>query len=221
MKRTEINIFKDLNIDINKYPEEFVNYCLTNELKFPRLTTKNGKALCAMLHTPTKYWTRNSSNAFIQKYKIQTNDSIQLFNKHSQWGIATSIEKGKNYILYPYQLSNKNLMRKNFKFDGDEDQKNTAINNIKSEIKGDYIDIPNNQWELGHKNPDSTDNTNNNLVLQPPIQGKYRDNYIFIDTLTKIPTPKKIISMYNNGYCPFIKSQLKEFRDWLNTLELD
>jgi hypothetical protein len=55
------------------------------------------------------------------------------------------------------------------------------INKIKSTIKADYIDVSNDLWQLGHKNPDSTDNSNKNLVLQPPIQGKYRDNYIFID----------------------------------------
>ena len=55
------------------------------------------------------------------------------------------------------------------------------IEKIKSKIKSDYIESPNSQWQLGHKNPGSTDNSNVNLVLQPPIQGKYRDNYIFID----------------------------------------
>jgi hypothetical protein len=30
--------------------------------------------------------------------------SIQLFNKHNQWGIQTNsgIERGKLYIVYPY-----------------------------------------------------------------------------------------------------------------------
>ena len=62
-------------------------------------------------------------------------------------------------------------------------KKNIEIDKIKSSIKSDYIDISNSLWQLGHKNPNSSDNTSNNLVLQPPIQGKYRDNYIFIDTL--------------------------------------
>ena len=54
----------------------------------------------------------------------------------------------------------------------------------------------NSDWQLGHKNPGTTDNTSNNLVLQPPIQGKYRDNYIFIDTFfDKVPCAKKTENM--------------------------
>ena len=35
--------------------------------------------------------------------------------------------------------------------------------------------------------------------MQPPIQGKYRDNYIFLDSLTKMPTIKKIIKDDKTG----------------------
>ena len=51
-------------------------------------------------------------------------------------------------------------------------EKNNEIDKIKSTIKTDYIDVPNSLWQLGHKNPGSTDNSNENFVLQPPIQGK-------------------------------------------------
>jgi hypothetical protein len=80
-------------------------------------------------------------------------------------------------------------MRKKFKFDGTEEEKNKEIDKIKSTINTDYVVVPNYLWQLGHKNPGSTDNTKDNLVLQPPIQSKYRDNYIFI---TKFPMPNKL-----------------------------
>ena len=35
-------------------------------------------------------------------------------------------------------------------------------------------------------------NSEENLILQPPIQGKYRDDYLFFDTLTKMPLPNKL-----------------------------
>jgi hypothetical protein len=219
--RLPIDIMNDLNLNLTQYPVEFVNYCATNDLKYPNISTGNGMGLCAMLLTHDKYWSRISSDAFVKKYNIQSKDSIQLFNKHSQWGIATSTERGKNYILYPYRQSNKNKMRKNFKFDGTDQEKNDAINQIKNEIKGDYLNVSNEKWQIGHKNPESCDNTNYNMVLQPPIQGKYRDNYIFIDTLTKIPTPKKLITMYNSDNCPYTKEQLIECRNWLNSLKLN
>ena len=82
-------------------------------------------------------------------------------------------------------------MRAGFVWNGTEEQKNIEIENIKAHIQGNYCDVPNKDWQLGHKNPDSGDNSSSNLVLQPPIQAKYRDNYVFLNTLTKMPTPKK------------------------------
>jgi len=111
-------------------------------------------------------------------------------------------------------------MRKNFTFDGTEEEKNNEINKIKSTIKHDYIDVPNNELQLGHKNPESEDNTNTNLVLQPPIQGKYRDKYIFLDTLTKIPTPSTLIQLYKSGNSPYTKKQLQEIKDWIKDIEI-
>lgn len=218
-QRVLVNIDNIISID-DKYPEEFIIFCKENNLVYPKIITKNGKALFAMLKTPDCYWDRNTCDQFITKFQIETKDSIQLFNKHEQWGIKTSNERGKNYIVYPYQLSNKHKMRKDFKFDGTNEQKYAEIDKIKSTIKADYIDVPNELWQLGHKNPESEDNSANNLVLQPPIQAKYRDNFIFIDTLTKIPTPATIKATYSKGTCPYTKEQLKELKEFLNSLNI-
>jgi hypothetical protein len=103
-------------------------------------------------------------------------------------------------------------MRKDFKFNGTEIDKNIEIDKIKSTIKTDYIDVPNELWQLGHKNPGSTDNSNENLILQPPIQGKYRDNYIFIDTLTKFPTPHKLQLMIEKKEVEFSPQQISSYK---------
>ena len=207
-----INIDNIVNIP-TEYPSEFTQFCELNDLKPPHITSKNGKALAAMLVHPHHYWNRTTCNAFVQKFGIITKDSIQIFNKHSQWGIQTNSGKkrGNLYIIYPYELSNKHKMRKNFEYDGTESQKNIEINKIKSTIKTDYIDVPNEQWQLGHKNPGSTNNTSTNLILQPPIQGKYRDNYIFIDTLTKIPVPSKLKSMVDLKEIELTDEQIDEY----------
>lgn len=212
----EINI-DDIN-EINEFPCEFINFCKENNLKYPKITSKNGKALSVMLNNPTKFFNRKTCNIFVKKFNIETKDSIQLFNKHAQFGIKTSNERGKYYIIYPYQLSNKHKMRLNFQFNGTENEKNIEIDKIKSTIKNDYIDVDNKLWHLGHKNPESEDNSSNNLVLQPPIQAKYKDKYIFIDTITKIPTPKTFIKLYYNNL--YTKNQMIELRDLLNKLEL-
>lgn len=109
-------------------------------------------------------------------------------------------------------------MRKNFKFDGTEEQKNEEIDKIKSTINNDYLEVPNHLWQLGHKNPGSDDNSTCNLVLQPPIQGKYRDNYIFIDTLTKFPTPIKLDYMIKNKEIDFTQKQIKAYQTIFETL---
>ena len=204
----------------SEYPEEFTEYCRINDLKPPNITTGNGKALSVMITYKGNYWDRKTCDQFVEKFKIETKDSIQLFNKHNQWGIQTNsgIERGKLYIVYPYTLSNKHKMRKNFKFDGTDEEKNLEINKIKSTIKADYIDVGNDLWQLGHKNPASTDNSNENLVLQPPIQGKYRDNYIFIDTLTKFPVPNKLEVMIERKEIEFSTDQIIKYKEIFDKL---
>lgn len=225
------NIIKPINykrIDISKiisipdtYSEEFKEFCKNNDLKPPKISTGNGKALSSMLSNNYCYWDRDACDEFVKKFNIKTKDSIQLFNKHNQWGIKTNSGtcKGKLFIVYPYELSNKHKMRKNFKFNGTEEEKNIEIEKIKSTIKTDYIDIPNSLWQLGHKNPGSVDNSTNNLVLQPPIQGKYRDDYIFIDTLTKFPVAKKLENMLENKEIEFNEEQIKQYKELFDKLD--
>ena len=217
--------YKLINLDLitelpDEYPDEFNKFCLINNLKPPNITTGNGKALSVMLKYKLYYWNRDVCDKFIKKFNINTKDSIQLFNKHNQWGIQTNsgTERGKLYIVYPYCLSNKHKMRKNFKFDGTEEEKNNEIDKIKSTIQTDYIDVPNSLWQLGHKNPGSIDNTKDNLVLQPPIQGKYRDNYIFIDTLTKFPMHNKLEIMIEKKEIEFTKEQIISYKEIFDKL---
>ena len=216
MNRINITAITTLPI---QYPSEFLNFVTQHKLKPPNIQSGNGQALNIMLHYPNYYWTREDCDVFVTKFNIPTKDSIQLFNKHEQWGIQTSNERGKNYICYPYALSNKHKMRKDFGKDLSQDEINSEIEKIKSTIKHDYCDVPNQNSELGHKNPESDDNSNHNLVLQPPIQAKYRDRYIFIDTLTKIPTPATLIQLDKNGENPYTQTQMIQLKKWLNENE--
>ena len=219
------SIYKLIDIDSisilpNKYPDEFNDFCFKNGLKPPKISSKNGKCLSVMLQNRYYYWNRDECNNFVKKFNITTKDSIQLFNKHSQWGIQTNSGKEieKYYIVYPYCLSNKHKMRRNFNFTGTEEEKNHEINKIKSTIKNDYIDIHSSLWQCGHKNPDSTDNSINNLILQPPIQAKYKDNYIFIDTLTKFPTPKNLQFMIDKKEIEFTSNQILSYKQIFDKL---
>jgi len=73
-----------------------------------------------------KYFNREVGKQLIEKLNIESNDIIQQFNKVNQKGIKSNSDlhdKGKSYIVYPYALSNKHKMRKNFKFSGTEEEK--------------------------------------------------------------------------------------------------
>jgi hypothetical protein len=216
-----INLEKIDYHKLDKFPEEFILFAKKNNLKYPKINTGNGKALAVMLHNPGFYFDREMADNFVQHMALQTKDSIQLFNKHSQWGIMTNSDenvRGKNYIVYPYRLSNKHKMRKNFKFNGTQEQKDEEIEKIKKTIAADYVNVPNEKWQLGHKNPGSTDNSTSNLILQPPIQAKYRDNYVFIDTLTKMPMPKEFEKLHKSGDLPYTDEDLIKIRDYLNSV---
>jgi hypothetical protein len=203
-----------------EYPEEFLKFCRENEIIPPKINTGIGKALSLMLNFPNNYFTRKECDEVKLKFNIKTSDSIQLFNKLEQFGIKCSEKRGRYSIKTPYEVTNKYKMRKGFKYDGTKESKNAEIDNIKFHLMGNYIEIPNEEWQLGHKNPEIEDNTNVNMVLQPPIQGKYRDNFIFIDTFTKIPTPKKLKQMIENTESPYSHKQLIEIRDFLNSLKM-
>ena len=213
MNTLEIDDMDDHGFEF-QYPIEFESFCVENDLKPPRLQSGNGKALSAMIQYPTKYWDRTACDAFVKKYNIPTKDSIQLFNKHSQWGIRTNSDdhvKGKLYIVQPFSLSNKHKMRKSFKFDGTQQEKYSEIDRIKSTIQEDYIHIPHDQWQLGHKNPGSTDSSSDNLILQPPIQAKYKDDYLFFDTLTKMPLPNKLERMLQKKEVTLTQDQIQDY----------
>ena len=219
LKRIDLTIVT--NETISTFPQDFREFAEKNGLsKALKTTSSNGKALAALVNTREYYWTPPDCEEFCKKFNIKSRDSIQLFNKKPQDGFEMIGKRGRYAIKYPYEVSNKKAMRLNFVYDGSEQQKNEEINNIKQHIKSNYIDISNNEWQLGHKNPDTTDSTNKNLVLQPPIQAKYRDDYIFIDTLTKIPTPKKLKKLIDQGESPYTKEQLRYLRDILINLNL-
>ena len=52
-------VVSNLNVeDLTKYPDSFIEFADGNNLKYPKLTTGNGQALCAMLLTSGHHWSR-------------------------------------------------------------------------------------------------------------------------------------------------------------------
>ena len=230
LKPTPKPIYSRINVDeitedmISSLPADFIAFAKSNNCYLPKKENSRGgfETLAAMVNNPYKFFDgRDDTDAFCKKFNIKTKDSIQLFNKKAQDGFKMSGERAKYYIARPYTVSNKKAMRENFKFDGTEAGKNEEINKWKTHIRENYLDESNDKWQLGHKNPETTDNTSANLILQPPIQAKYRDRYIFIDPLTKIPTPSELFKLIKNGNSPFTNAQLRELRDGLIQINLD
>jgi hypothetical protein len=204
-----------------EYPADFVNWATCNEVNYPTIESKNGIALSLMLKYKNCYWNRETGEAIFNYFKIKSKDVIQCFNKHEQWGLKTNHGKKSSpmyYIKYPLVKTSKPDMRKKIKYNETEDDRNTHIDAIKSNIKKEYIDIPNEEWQVGHKNPDITDNTPNNLVYQPPIQASYRDDYIFLDTLTKMPRPKKLQTMLDDEKFPL---SINDLNGYLKVFQLE
>lgn len=198
-----------------KYNDEFLQFCKQSRIHPPTIASNQGKMLACMLEHMNHYWDRDTCNAWAEKFQIKTGDSIQIANKFEQNGIKMTSRqgpmRGKYCIQYPFEKTVKPDMRKGFKFDGNEEEKNIQINMIKKTIESDYVQVANSDWQLGHKNPDLPDSSQCNLVLQPQIQAKYRDNYIFIDTLTKIPVPHKLQTMLNKKEINFSQEQIKDY----------
>jgi len=205
----DVNVIDELPSD---YPDEFKSFCKQNNINPPKLTTATGIAWCLMTNYRYNYFNRDVCEKIKSKFNIKSRDIIQQFNKVNQKGIKSNSDlndKGKLYIVYPYSLSNKHKMRKNFNSNISKEDKEKEVKKIKQTIYQDYIEPDN--WQLGHKNPGLIDNTNHNMVLQPPIQSKYRDDYIFIDTLTKFPTPTKLENMLKRGDVKFSSTQIQEY----------
>lgn len=220
LKEATVDDIKEL---VEMYPAEFLTWAENhpNDITLPSLKSLKGKALSLMLHNPDFYFTPKVVRELEVKFNIRkldgtkSADIIQAFNKIP--GLKTNSETGKYSVPYPYRIlkgrdkSFSKLMTK--------EEKIEEVNNIKEKINDDYIDIPSEEWQFGHKNPNNGDNSDNNLVLQPPIQGKYRDNYIFFDTLTKFPVPKKLSQMIKKEEVKFSKDQIKEYYELFKELK--
>ena len=84
---------------------------------FPDIKTGNGIIFILMLNYPNNYFNRKTCDKIINKFNIDSKDSIQLFNKHEQNGFSQ--ERGKYYIC-PFTLIIKMLLNK---FDGTKEEK--------------------------------------------------------------------------------------------------
>ena len=207
---------------LQDHDSEFLQFCQDNSITPPNLSSLKGQVIALLTHknNRNKYVTREILDKFLGYINKSSKDSIQLVNKTDQWGLKhVSIKhEGMQYYQIPYPFEYIGLhveKRKKLFISGSKEEK---VNLIKEWISVNYIDVPYTDWQIGHKDPNKNDNSEANLVYQPPIQGRFRDRFKFDDTgLVRYPTIKELS---NNPDLYYNKDELRELRDLLVGLEL-
>lgn len=204
---------------MSEWNPKFVDWAEEHDIKLPPDGTIKAILLQEMTSEETistgKWWDREDMEAALKKYNKKSSDVIQFINKTEQWGLKNPLKNGRKLYRfeYPFIYVSTHVEKRKVQEVNPED-KEKQIELIKEIIKKDYIDVPIDKWQLGHKNPDLPDATPKNLVWQPPIQGKYRDRFVFDSLgLMKYPTPKEIARNPSDYYS---EEQLEELYVFLS-----
>jgi hypothetical protein len=207
-----IGIINELKSEpYESYSDVFMEFCNKFNIKMPKINSLRGQSIAMLtnVNNLNKGINRETLEVYFKSINYKSSDAIQTINKSDQWGLHWEKKDGYYYIPFPFQYVSLHVnKRKISKIGGNKDEK---INNIKDFIKINYIDVPNELWQAGHKDPNKEDSDEDNLVYQPPIQGKYRDRFKYDDMgLLRIPT---ITELFNNfdKYYPN-KEEKEEFK---------
>lgn len=126
---------------------------------------------------------------------METADAIQHFNKAT--GFVRLNMRGKYCLKTPLECDTTDLEKRQ----GVHVHRNYIINRIKDWWKKHLIDIPNDEWHIGHLDPTMNDALEKNIGYQLPIQAKYRNRFKFDDFFLKMwPTASELIPKMDNFY---------------------
>lgn len=183
-----------------EYPEELVSFSKENNLSLIPLTSMRGQALALMSQPEIrgqKHIGREEANKFFENIGMNTNDAIQQFNKTT--GIKRIKMRGYYCLKYPFESDTTDLdKRKGVSISGNKDD---YVNTIKNWWYNNLLNVPNNEWQIGHLDPTIDDSSENNLAFQPPIQGKYRDRFKFDKFFIKMwPTVNELVPKIDEYY---------------------
>jgi hypothetical protein len=183
-----------------EYPSDFVAYAKEHGVDPPLLTSMRGQAL-ALLSQPgvrgEKYVGRDEADQFFKNIGMDTGDSIQQFNKAT--GMKRMKMKGKYCLQYPFECDTTDLdKRKGVAISGD---RTSIINTIKDWWKKNLVEVPNEDWQIGHLDPTIDDASEKNLAYQPPLQAKYRNRFKWDVYFHKMwPTGEELTTNLNDYY---------------------
>jgi hypothetical protein len=182
------------------YPSDLVAFARGNNLQLLPLTSMRGQAIALMSQPEVrgqKHLGRDEAVTFFKNIGMETTDAIQQFNKAT--GLKRMKMRGNYCLQYPFESDTTDLdKRKGVSISGD---KNANINTIKDWWKKNLVDVPNEEWQIGHLDPTIGDASEKNLAYQPPIQGKYRDRFKFDAFFLKMwPTASELVPKMNEYY---------------------
>lgn len=194
-----------INIDnytraFDAYPSDLVEFAKENNLKLIPLESMRGQALALMSQPEVrgqKHIGREEAVKFFKNIGRETTDAIQQFNKAT--GLKRLKGRGIYCLQYPFESDTTDLdKRKDVSISGD---RNSLIDAIKNWWKKYLIDVPNDEWQIGHLDPTIGDASEKNLAYQPPIQGKFRDRFKFDNFFLKMwPTASELVPKMDEYY---------------------
>jgi len=204
------NIFKYkmtslINIDnytkkFEEYPDDLISFSNENNLELIPLKSMRGQALALMSQPEIRgkqHIGREEANKFFKNIDMDTSDAIQQFNKTT--GIKRIKMRGYYCLEFPFKCDTTDLdKRKGVYISGNRDN---YIDTVKNWWYNNLVNVPNNEWQIGHLDPTISDSTENNLAYQPPIQGKYRDRFKFDKFFIKMwPTVNELVPKLDEYY---------------------
>jgi hypothetical protein len=183
-----------------EYHPDLISFAETNNISLIPLKSMRGQALALMSHPEVrgqKYIGRDEADGFFRNIQMDTKDAIQQFNKAT--GLKRMNIRGYYCLRYPFEADTTDIdKRKGVSIGAD---KTTSVNSIKEWFRKYIVDVPTDEWQVGHLDPTINDASETNLAYQPPIQGKFRDRFKFDRSFIKMwPTAAELIPKIDRFY---------------------
>jgi len=182
------------------YPPDMVAFCSENNVDLLNIGSNRGQALALMAQPEVRgqqHLGRTEAELFFKQIGIDTNDAIQAFNK--PFGLKRIKGRGTYCFEFPFVQDTTDLVKRvGCKIGGD---RNETIDAVKQYWRDILVDVPNDDWQVGHLDPTVADASEANLAFQPPIQGKFRDRFKWDPLFQRMwPTAKELISKMDEYY---------------------
>jgi hypothetical protein len=183
-----------------QYPTDLLEFAKSANVALMSLESMRGQALALMAQPEVRgqlFVGREEATKFFKAIGMETKDAIQHFNKAT--GLVRIKKKGLYCLKYPFECDLTDIVKRaGASISGD---RNAAINRVKELHRMRTIDVPNEEWQIGHLDPTIGDASEANLAYQPPIQGRYRDRFKFdADFVRMWPTAAELIGNFSAYY---------------------